>query len=307
MQFDPRRARSTGGALLVLAAAVLWGTTGTSQAMAPTGANPAAIGALRLAVGGLALLAIALLRGGLGKGRWSLPATACAAGFTAAYQACFFAAVARTGVAVGTMVAIGSSPVIAGVLAYFIRGERPGLRWLVATLLAVLGCCLLVLSGGTLSAEPLGIFLAIGAGASYAIYTIAIKELLAEHSPDAVMAVVFCLGALILAPLLLSAELRWIATPRGIAVVLHLGLIATALSYLLFARGLQVVPVATAVTLSLAEPLTAGILGVLLLGEHLTPMAFTGIGFLFSGLVYLGSARPGERKNAVAAVTERQR
>ena len=50
----------------MLGAAVLWGTTGTSQALAPTGATPPEIGALRLALGGLALFAYAATRGSLG-------------------------------------------------------------------------------------------------------------------------------------------------------------------------------------------------------------------------------------------------
>ncbi|WP_312085693.1 EamA family transporter, partial [Exiguobacterium sp.] len=41
--------------LLILLAAIFWGTTGTSQAFAPEDAHPIAIGAVRLAVGGLFL------------------------------------------------------------------------------------------------------------------------------------------------------------------------------------------------------------------------------------------------------------
>ena len=96
---------------------MLWGTTGTSQALAPVGASPLTIGATRLLVGGTALLVVALVRGGLGRGgRWPLLATVLAGACIALYQLTFFAAVARTGVAVGTMVAIGSSPVIAGLV-----------------------------------------------------------------------------------------------------------------------------------------------------------------------------------------------
>ena len=101
------------------------------------------------------------------------------------------------------------------------------------------------------------------------------------------MAVVFCLGAVLLSPLLFAADLAWLGQPRGLAVALHLGLIATAAAYALFARGLRAVPVATAVTLSLAEPLTAGALGVVLLGERLTGPAVLGIGLLFGGLALL--------------------
>ncbi|MDD2852056.1 MAG: hypothetical protein PHY09_09210 [Desulfuromonadaceae bacterium] len=48
------------GTWLILLAAILWGTTGTTQAFAPSDAHP--LGALRLAIGG-ALLLFAILRG----------------------------------------------------------------------------------------------------------------------------------------------------------------------------------------------------------------------------------------------------
>ena len=278
------------GILLVLAAAMLWGTTGTSQALAPSDASPMAIGALRLLVGGLAMVILALAGGGLRRGEWQWKTTFLAAFFVAAYQVTFFAAVKLTGVAVGTMVGIGSSPVIAGVLGLVFRGDRPGGRWVAATVLAVAGCSLLS-AGGDVSANPLGVLLALGAGLSYASYTLAIKILLEKGEPDRVMAGVFCCGALLLSPLLFTANLGWLFTTRGIIVVLHLGVIATTLSYWLFTRGLRQVPVATAVTLSLAEPLTATLLGTLLLGERLTALASCGVLLLFGGLAVLASGK----------------
>lgn len=292
---EPAGRSMTAGALLVVAAGVLWGTTGTTQALAPAGVTPTSIGALRLVVGGGALFLLTLLRGGFGAGRWPVVGTLFAGACVASYQLCFFWAVQRTGVAVGTLVGIGSSPVIAGVLGFVFRGERPGRRWGVATCFALAGCALLIGGGGKLSVDPVGVILALGAGLSYASYTMAIKGLLPGRTPDAVMAVVFCIGALILSPLLLSADLTWMAAPRGIALVLYLGVIVTALSYWLFARGLRSVPVATAVTLSLAEPLTAALLGITVLGERLSPLALCGIPLLFAGLAVLAGSLGGKK------------
>ena len=86
----------TGGEWLILAAAVLWGTTGTAQAFAPPGSQPVGVGAIRLAIGGLALLALAIGRGRLrSQTPWPVGVTLLAAVCMAAYQLCFFAAVAR--------------------------------------------------------------------------------------------------------------------------------------------------------------------------------------------------------------------
>ncbi|WP_416420095.1 EamA family transporter [Priestia aryabhattai] len=48
--------------ILILCAAVLWGTTGTAQALASAEAHSVAIGAVRLAVGGLSLLTACLIQ-----------------------------------------------------------------------------------------------------------------------------------------------------------------------------------------------------------------------------------------------------
>lgn len=282
----------------VLAAAVLWGTTGTAQAFAPDAAQSEVVGAVRLIIGGLTLLMWAVGRGVLTfRKPWAWSAMAFGAVGVALYQLSFFVAVDRTGVAVGTIVAIGSAPIWGGILGFLVRGEKLDWRWGAATALAILGCTLLVASGGSLDIDPLGVVLALIAGGSYALYAVASKRLLDDHPPDAVMAVIFCAGAVLLSPILLFFDLKWLTELRGIAVVLHLGIITTALSYVFFARGLLTTSVATTTTLSLAEPLTAGILGVVVLGEKMTLPALIGIALLISGLVLLsvGSGAPDEK------------
>ena len=296
-----QQVKTHAGAWYVLGAALLWGTTGTAQAFAPAGFDPKVIGAFRLLIGGIALLGLAVYRRELGRfNQWSWYPVMMAAVFTASYQVCFFAAVAKTGVAVGTIVGIGSAPVIGGLLGRLFRAEHLSRKWFVATALAIAGCVLLGLSGGDVAVDPVGILLAIGAGASYAAYTLMIKGLLEKHSPNAVMAVVVTVGALLLSPLLLNCDLEWLMQPRSIGVILHLGIATMALSYWLFARGLQTVQVSSAVTLSLAEPMTAAMLGLLVLGEQLDLQAVSGISLIFAGLVVLVIRSPAGRKTRIA-------
>jgi drug/metabolite transporter, DME family len=280
-----------GGAGLVLAAAVLWGTTGTARALTPAGTSPLSVGAVRIAVGGLALVAVARLRGELRRGgAWPAGPVLAGAVAVAGYQLAFFSAVARTGVAVGTMVAIGSAPVLAGLLAWVVRAERPAGRWYGATALAVAGGALLAVAGQPVRFSPAGVALALAAGAAYAIVAVAAKDLLAGHGRVEVMATLFGVGALLLVPVAVLRPLGWLATPRGVLVALHLGLVATAAAYVLFAAGLRRVTVATAATMSLAEPLTAATLGVALLGERLTAAGLAGAALLLAGLALLAGA-----------------
>lgn len=275
------------GIWLILAAAVLWGTTGTAQALAPAGSSPLAIGALRLAFGGSTLALSAWLRGGLRHRSWPPLLTLAAGAFVALYQVTFFSAVLKTGVAVGTIVGIGSAPVFAGILEYLVRHRRPGRRWYPSTAVAVFGCLLLVLQSGDIRIDLAGIILALAAGFSYAAYALAIKMLLPGRSPEDVTAVIFCLGAIFLSPLLFHADLAWLGQVNGWLLMLHLGLVATALSYWLFAGGLKTVAASTAVTLSLAEPLTATILGIVVVGERISLVSSFGLVLILSALLLL--------------------
>ena len=120
---------------MILGGALLWGTTGTVQAFAPAGFDPLVIGSLRLLIGGLALLLLALQQQEIVRIRLGNPlAFFLAALFIAGYQLCFFTAVFKTGVAIGTAIGIGSAPVAGGLLGFLFRGERLGRHWLLATL-----------------------------------------------------------------------------------------------------------------------------------------------------------------------------
>jgi DME family drug/metabolite transporter len=276
------------GEWLVLVAAVLWGTTGTAQALAPAGISPLSLGAARLAVGGLALLVYAFTRRAFQMhGAWPIWSTLTAAICMAAYQLMFFDGVRRTGIVIGTIVAIGSAPVLAGLIGLLWRGERPTSRWIYATILAVAGCTMLITSGDQVKIDRLGILLSLGAGASYAIFSVANKNVLVNQAPEAAQAVIFCLAAIALLPLLFNSRFTTGFNPGGLATALYLGLVATGLAYTLFGHGLKAIPAATAVTLSLAEPLTASLLGFFLIGERLSLGALIGAALVLGGLAVL--------------------
>lgn len=296
--------------LQVLLAAVCFGTTGTAQALGPD-ASSVSVGAARIAVGALLLLAfegavkgLAARRRGAPSGEaaarrpWPrLPLLVGALG-VAAYQLCFFAAVKDTGVAVGTVVALGSAPALAGLGGWLIDRRVPDRRWALATALASAGVATLALEGGGEVRVP-GILLALGAGASYAAFTLASKRLLDQgHQVEQVMARLFAGGALILSPVLLLADAGWLATAGGAAMALWLGAVPTAIAYILFASGLRHLHANEVATLTLAEPVTAALLGALVLSERPGATAIAGIFIILAGLAVL--AAPGRRRAAAA-------
>ena len=305
--------------LFILLAAVCFGTTGTAQAFGPDDASALSIGAARIAIGGGALALVgALARTGLLRaGTFGYPrdssvraavrvssglatpgataglaptwvVVALGAAGVVAYQPAVFAGTSENGVAVGTIVALGSAPVITGGLEWAITRRFPGLLWLIATTVATFGVVLLSGIGGTDAVSVPGLLASLGAGASYAVYALASKRLLVRGwTPTAAMGSIFGLAAAASVPLLLVTDLGWLTTAEGVTLALWLGLVTTTVAYLLFASGLVGLTAATVSTLTLAEPLTATLLGILLLNERLSGNAVLGLIVLALGLVIL--------------------
>ncbi len=283
---------------MMVAAAVLFGTTGTAQAFAPATANPLSVGAVRQAIGGgiLALIGVGwwLRHQGLRLPRWSVHAGwvlwggAC----VMAFQATFFFGTRGNGVAVGTVIALGSSPLFAGLFDAG-RGRRPSGRWLAATTLAVVGILLLSgVIGRAVALQPVAGLASLVAGAAYAGFAVAAAEVVQQGlaALPATAAIVATSG-LIGAAVLPFTDNTWLAEPRGLAAGLWLGGVTVVVCYLLMGAALQHLTASTAITLGLAEPLTAVILGVAVLGETLVPLQVAGVLLVLGGVMIAGNGR----------------
>lgn len=281
--------------LAVLSAAALFGTAGTALELGPDSATPLGVGAVRIGLGVVVLwVAIAVNRPPVAsalRSNWRLMALGGLG--VATYTPAFFAAVERLGVAMGTVVAIGSGPFFAGALESAWRGVRPTGAWWIGTVITVTGGALLIVaqSGGE-DAGPVdagGLFFALLSGAGYALYSVTSKTTMARGVDSTLaLAAPFTVGALVVAMLAAGEPFDWLATRSGMLMALHLGVMTTGVAYLLFGYGLHRLTTATTVTLVLAEPLTASLLAVLVLDESLTALAWVGILVLLAGLVVVG-------------------
>jgi DME family drug/metabolite transporter len=317
--------------LFALIAAILFGTTGTAQALGPDGAASLSVGSARIVIGGatLALVAWLLSRRSTralrdpmpgsptsdmlslhipnlpepslqepvtAVRRRSWPVVAIGAAAIVAYQPAFFLGTSINGVAVGTVVAIGSGPIITGALEWALFRRFPGIAWLVATVVAIIGIGLLAGDGGSGSADVAGILLSLAAGACYAIYALSAKQLLLDGwTPTGSVALIFGWSAVGALPLLLLGDLGGLATPGGILMALWLGVVTITVACLFLANGLKALSASTVATLGLGEPFTATLLGVIVLGEVLSGRAIAGLVLVVFGLVLIGSLRARRR------------
>ena len=298
----------------VLAAAVLWGTTGTVASFAPQGSSPLLIGLATFGFGGLLLLLrapraiVAVLRRRGAAWPWLVLGTA----GIVIYPTTYYSSMSLIGVAAGNVVALGSGPLFAAVLDRLLRGTLLSRRWAFATTVAVLGIGLLsfgVQHGvpGTadtgIGSTALGIGLGLCAGFGYAAYSVAGSAVMATGvSSAATMGTMFAAGSAIMVPWFFLTGPGPLAEPRGILILLYLAVVPMALAYLAFGYGLRMLSAATVTTLTLSEPLVATTLALVVVGERLSPAGWVGFVLIAAGLVILATAHQVGPRSRVAPV-----
>ncbi|GGS61722.1 DMT family transporter [Streptomyces cinerochromogenes] len=302
-----RRPAGTG-ALCVLVASVLWGTTGTAATFAPD-AGPLAVGAVAMGLGGLlqALVAAPQIARHAGRLREQRGTVLLGAASVAVYPLAFYSSMRLAGVAVGTVVSIGTAPLASVLIERVLDRRRLTRRWTAAAALGLLGTVLLCVAeaaraaGRTGRAPVAGTLAGVGLGllaaATYALYSWAAHRLITRRLPSrAAMGTVFGLGGLFLLPVLLATGAPLVASWSAAAVGTYMALVPMFAGYVLFGWGLARVPASTATTLSLLEPAVAAVLAVLVVGERLPAAGWAGIALVIACLVVLTTPSPALRR-----------
>ncbi|MER7332732.1 MULTISPECIES: DMT family transporter [unclassified Micromonospora] len=303
--------RSTlAGSLSVLAASVLWGTTGTAATFAPA-VGPLAIGAAAMGLGGLlqALVAAPHITRHTTHLRGQSGIVLLGAVAVAVYPLAFYTSMRLAGVTVGTVVSIGSAPLAAAVIERVIDRRRLTYRWMLGAVLGLTGTVLLCLaqalnahSGPTNASggdAVLGVGLGLVAGLTYALYTWTAHRLIHRGvASRAAMGTIFGLGGVLLLPVLLATGTPLISSWSNAAVGVYMALVPMFAGYALFGWGLNHVPASTATTLSLVEPAIAAVLAVLVVGERLPAPGWAGIALITGCLVVLTRAEPTRHEQA---------
>ena len=118
------------------------------------------------------------------------------------------------------------------------------------------------------------------------------NRFLAEHNhPLQVTAISFSAGTLFLLIVNLLSSSTPIQTVPGWLLILYLGLVPSALAYLLLQIGLRTVPATTASIISMLDPLVAALLAWLIFGETLALSGLIGSALLLSGIFLLSLRR----------------
>lgn len=273
------------GILAIGVAATMWGTVGPLvQAYPKDAAFPFA--SMRNLFGVLALWAmVALQRQRSSYTRQDLPGLLMGALGTACFMPLYTLGLQRAGVAIAAIVAVGSAPLFTGTLGRILFRHVPARAWFLGTGLAVVGLVLLNFPSGDTTVSVLGIGFALCAGLAYGLQANGMEMLSRRHSPMQSVAPIWTLATVLQAPITVGHDFSWLGKPLLLAGAVYGGVFTVALTFSMFAWGIQRVGSATAVTVGLMEPITAAALGILVLGETVSTLGLLGIAVVLAGLV----------------------
>jgi len=190
-----------------------------------------------------------------------------------------------TGVGVAAVVSIGVAPIFVGLIAWIALKQPPGKQWAYGTLVAVTGVVALNWPSGDSTVNVLGIGFALAAAFGYSLQATGMGMISTRHTPYQCVAPMFTIGTIFQAPLSYGKDFTFLRDPVLLLGALYGGVVTVALAYAFFIYGIARIGAATAVTVGLMEPLTASILGVVLLGETVSAIGILGSVLILAGLV----------------------
>ena len=282
--------RNLIGPLFLLVSCLLFSVTGTLQQLAPEGHTPVVITEVRMLLGSLTILAWCLLNHRLPSNWSAVPwkPMLIAVASVLLYQLLFFYSVAEVGVAVGSVVAIATTPLWAAAVAFLLFRKKPSKFWVFATVLAIAGVFLINFGGG-LQAQSVDwkLLLPVAAGLCYGEEIIAVGKVVEKLNPETTMLLEMGLVAVLLLPVTFFFPTKWIFTTGGILVSLGLGVVTAGIAYPCFTYGIKYTSPVVASTLALTEPLMAAALGIFFLNETMTISMAFGILSLVSSVIIL--------------------
>ena len=173
-------------------------------------------------------------------------------------------------------------------------------RRAVSVLLALLGCALVSgIVGGDLSVSVKGILLGVGAGLSYASYTVfAHYGLMHYDSFTVIYGTFFVAGMVSLVWCRPDALKAVLSQQSGVFGAMGLVVISTVLPYLFYTKGLERVESGLAAVIANVEPVVGALVGVTVFHETLTIWSVFGMGLVLLAAVLLAKGEDREKKNA---------
>ena len=297
---------SNTGYLMVLLAALLWGTCGIFvNGLSGLGMSSATIAAFRLLCGALLLVPVLAVMGV--KGRSGLPG---AKGVLALFKVSprqlilcvlmgtvglavsnclYYESMREVGMATASVL-LYTSPIFGCLLGRILYGEPVTRLKLTALAINVCGCVLTVTQGdfASFSFSPWGVASGVLAGLGGALLAVFSKMATERTHPLTVTLYGFIAGGTLMAALSFPWQDAVAVGSAAIPLVFGFGLLPTALAYILYMNGLSLGLEASKVpVIASFETIATVLVGIIVYSEAATPAKLVGVGAVLCSILLM--------------------
>ena len=185
-------------------------------------------------------------------------------------------------------------------LASFAKTRRAHVSELCALACGLAGASLVIqivtLDGIALTAYSMGDVYIMLAAATWAVYTVYGHESIAHLGAGLFTCLTMAAGAAALGIFLPFLELSWPATPQAWGLVFVLGFVSTLLPFWTWNEAQKFLPMSVLGICAYFTPVVAILLGIVFLGESVTPLQWLGTAFVvLSGVLAVGPSATARR------------
>ncbi len=269
--------------LMIIVGAALWGTIGIFvQKLYDYGLTPIQVVTIRVTFAACILLVTLLIKNpsllkiNRADFKYFIGTGICSIVF---FNWCFFTAIQEVSLSVAAVL-LYTGPAFVTILSRFLFNEWLTSRKVVALVLTLVGCVLVI---GLFPLEQtklsfFGIFVGLGSGLGYALYSIFGKYALAKYDSQTVTTYTFIFATVALLPTTGLWKLENIGYSLPVVGYgFSLGLFPTVLAYLLYTKGLKTVETSRASITATIEPVVAACIGIFMFGDIITSWQVLGI------------------------------
>ncbi len=293
------------GFILIILAGIMWGTTGVFvNLLSPYGFTSYQMTATRILFSFIAMFLYCLFfKREAFKTRLKDILIYAICGISLyATSAFYFESMRLTSMAISVMV-MYISPVPIMLISVMLLGEKFSFTKGIAVATMLIGCALVVGLIGDFKPNFLGIVMGLLSAAAYTVYNIftkiqmkkkvnVISSTLYSYMFAAIAAIIFC------RPWQLPALISQKPATILLTMILH-GIFTCFLPYFLYSISLKTLSVGVAAAMSIIEPMTGALIGILVFKEELTVLTFIGMVLVVFSVFLLGISEESPKQNKI--------
>lgn len=211
-------------------------------------------------------------------------------GSIAFFNFCYFEAIEIIGGAAVPALLLYTSPIFVMIMSLIFFHEKFTAKKIAALVITFAGLVLVTGAFFGNSVPIYAVFLGLGSGFGYALYSIFGKVLLKKYNSSTITVFTFIVAAVFMVPFSgLAGKAELLLSANGLLSSVALAIVCTVIPFFLYTKGLADTDAGKAAILATIEPFAAAVVGLTVFHEEMTLMKAAGMALVLIAIILLNA------------------